>query len=43
MASKTWKRLVLEVSRRKPLIETNREVARTEKGKRKVEIMDWEG
>ena len=34
---KSWKRLVLEVSKRKPLGEINKEGAGVEKGKRKME------
>lgn len=42
MVSKKWKRLVLEVSRRKPLVEANKGVAGIEERKRKVEIICWE-
>ncbi|XP_027158016.1 uncharacterized protein LOC113759637 [Coffea eugenioides] len=35
--SKSWKRLVLEVSKRKPLVEVNRDEGDSGKGKRKVE------
>ena len=42
IVSKRWHRLVLGVSRRKPLVEANKEVTRIEKGKREVEIMERE-
>lgn len=38
-----WKRLVPEVSRRKSLAEVNKGDIGNDKGKRKLEIMHWEG